>query len=499
MKRIFLTALFPLMTALPLFSESVTVTLDGSDFLSAVSVRKPQGNRDAVTIPESVVEPGDDVDLLIHFDADEEVPQGNYRLINGSIITSADDKKAGNASGRFYIDQSALSLQPLTNALFASKNEPGSFTIRFFIKPTVVENNEILIYWSNTTQNGDRFDYQSVICGIEDRRLVWSFERLFKNAAPQIEIKGKSKIKAGEWSFHSLSYNRDLNFLEYSMNGRAEQIVYLSPEGSESEIDTPPIIGSRPYSVLTVCRRFSGKMDELMILNQATDSAAVPQLLKDEGRILFRCVDTGYSNSLIENIVTDVQTEGNSAVNGYFRISENRLDSIRWNEAKIDDSDGYFSENEWIPFRSNDFPQNVRGRYLQVAVQLLPDTIDGISPQFKSADVVYEPNLPPLPPIALTAIAGNEAVTLDWIPAVDIRTRGYRISYGTAPGRYTDFIDINNPPFTPNRHQQFTITGLQNDVLYYFSVQSFDDAPVRQYGEFSDEISARPGLIHKQP
>ena len=498
MKRIFLTALFPL-AALPLFSETLTVTLDGSDFLSAVSVREPQTDRQAATVPESLIGPEDDVDLLIRFDADGEAPEGNYRLIDGTVVTSADDKKAGAASGRFYVDQSALSLQPLTKAVFASENEPGSFTIRFFIKPTVVENNEILIYWSNTIQNGGRFDYQSVICGIEDRRLVWNFERLFKNAAPQIEVKGKSKIKAGEWSFHSLSYNRDLNFLEYSMNGRAERIVYLSPEGSESGIDTPPVTGSRPHSVLTVCRRFSGKMDELMILNQATDSPAVPQLLKDEGRILFRCIDTGYSNSLIENIVTDFRTDGNSAVNGYFRISESRLDSIRWNEAKIDGSDGYFNGNGWIPFRSDDFPQNVRGRYLQVAVQLLPDTVEGISPQFKSADVVYEPNLPPLPPIALTATAGNGAVTLDWIPAVDIRTRGYRISYGTAPGRYTDFIDINNPPFTPNRHQQFTVTGLRNDVLYYFSVQAFDGAPVRQYGEFSEEISARPGLIHKQP
>ena len=476
MKRIFLTALFPL-AALPLFSETLTVTLDGSDFLSAVSVREPQTDRQAATVPESLIGPEDDVDLLIRFDADGEAPEGNYRLIDGTVVTSADDKKAGAASGRFYVDQSALSLQPLTKAVFASENEPGSFTIRFFIKPTVVENNEILIYWSNTIQNGGRFDYQSVICGIEDRRLVWNFERLFKNAAPQIEVKGKSKIKAGEWSFHSLSYNRDLNFLEYSMNGRAERIVYLSPEGSESGIDTPPVTGSRPHSVLTVCRRFSGKMDELMILNQATDSPAVPQLLKDEGRILFRCIDTGYSNSLIENIVTDFRTDGNSAVNGYFRISESRLDSIRWNEAKIDGSDGYFNGNGWIPFRSDDFPQNVRGRYLQVAVQLLPDTIDGISPQFKSAD----------------------AVTLDWIPAVDIRTRGYRISYGTAPGRYTDFTDIENPPFTPNRHQQFTVTGLRNDVLYYFSVQAFDGAPVRQYGEFSEEISARPGLIHKQP
>lgn len=499
MKRIFLTALFPLMTALPLFSETLTVTLDGSDFLSAVSVREPQTDRQAATVPESLIGPEDDVDLLIRFDADGEAPEGNYRLIDGTVVTSADDKKAGAASGRFYVDQSALSLQPLTKAVFASENEPGSFTIRFFIKPTVVENNEILIYWSNTIQNGGRFDYQSVICGIEDRRLVWNFERLFKNAAPQIEVKGKSKIKAGEWSFHSLSYNRDLNFLEYSMNGRAERIVYLSPEGSESGIDTPPVTGSRPHSVLTVCRRFSGKMDELMILNQATDSPAVPQLLKDEGRILFRCIDTGYSNSLIENIVTDFRTDGNSAVNGYFRISESRLDSIRWNEAKIDGSDGYFNGNGWIPFRSDDFPQNVRGRYLQVAVQLLPDTVEGISPQFKSADVVYEPNLPPLPPIALTATAGNGAVTLDWIPAVDIRTRGYRISYGTAPGRYTDFTDIENPPFTPNRHQQFTVTGLRNDVLYYFSVQAFDGAPVRQYGEFSEEISARPGLIHKQP
>ncbi len=498
MKRIFLTALFPL-AALPLFSETLTVTLDGSDFLSAVSVREPQTDRQAATVPESLIGPEDDVDLLIRFDADGEAPEGNYRLIDGTVVTSADDKKAGAASGRFYVDQSALSLQPLTKAVFASENEPGSFTIRFFIKPTVVENNEILIYWSNTIQNGGRFDYQSVICGIEDRRLVWNFERLFKNAAPQIEVKGKSKIKAGEWSFHSLSYNRDLNFLEYSMNGRAERIVYLSPEGSESGIDTPPVTGSRPHSVLTVCRRFSGKMDELMILNQATDSPAVPQLLKDEGRILFRCIDTGYSNSLIENIVTDFRTDGNSAVNGYFRISESRLDSIRWNEAKIDGSDGYFNGNGWIPFRSDDFPQNVRGRYLQVAVQLLPDTVEGISPQFKSADVVYEPNLPPLPPIALTATAGNGAVTLDWIPAVDIRTRGYRISYGTAPGRYTDFTDIENPPFTPNRHQQFTVTGLRNDVLYYFSVQAFDGAPVRQYGEFSEEISARPGLIHKQP
>ena len=498
MKRIFLTALFPL-AALPLFSETLTVTLDGSDFLSAVSVREPQTDRQAATVPESLIGPEDDVDLLIRFDADGEAPEGNYRLIDGTVVTSADDKKAGAASGRFYVDQSVLSLQPLTKAVFASENEPGSFTIRFFIKPTVVENNEILIYWSNTIQNGGRFDYQSVICGIEDRRLVWNFERLFKNAAPQIEVKGKSKIKAGEWSFHSLSYNRDLNFLEYSMNGRAERIVYLSPEGSESGIDTPPVTGSRPHSVLTVCRRFSGKMDELMILNQATDSPAVPQLLKDEGRILFRCIDTGYSNSLIENIVTDFRTDGNSAVNGYFRISESRLDSIRWNEAKIDGSDGYFNGNGWIPFRSDDFPQNVRGRYLQVAVQLLPDTVEGISPQFKSADVVYEPNLPPLPPIALTATAGNGAVTLDWIPAVDIRTRGYRISYGTAPGRYTDFTDIENPPFTPNRHQQFTVTGLRNDVLYYFSVQAFDGAPVRQYGEFSEEISARPGLIHKQP
>ena len=498
MKRIFLTALFPL-AALPLFSETLTVTLDGSDFLSAVSVREPQTDRQAATVPESLIGPEDDVDLLIRFDADGEAPEGNYRLIDGTVVTSADDKKAGAASGRFYVDQSALSLQPLTKAVFASENEPGSFTIQFFIKPTVVENNEILIYWSNTIQNGGRFDYQSVICGIEDRRLVWNFERLFKNAAPQIEVKGKSKIKAGEWSFHSLSYNRDLNFLEYSMNGRAERIVYLSPEGSESGIDTPPVTGSRPHSVLTVCRRFSGKMDELMILNQATDSPAVPQLLKDEGRILFRCIDTGYSNSLIENIVTDFRTDGNSAVNGYFRISESRLDSIRWNEAKIDGSDGYFNGNGWIPFRSDDFPQNVRGRYLQVAVQLLPDTVEGISPQFKSADVVYEPNLPPLPPIALTATAGNGAVTLDWIPAVDIRTRGYRISYGTAPGRYTDFTDIENPPFTPNRHQQFTVTGLRNDVLYYFSVQAFDGAPVRQYGEFSEEISARPGLIHKQP
>lgn len=498
MKRYCLATALSLVPVFFLTAMPVNLTLDGKDFLSVSEIREiHNASGTAYTVPETAIESSPETDLLIHFDADGEIPEGNYTLVKGTILSSQDSQKIGTGSGRFYTNETPLSVQPSSDALFATGNEPGDFTIQFFINPTVIENNEILLYWSNTLTDSDNLCYQNLICSIQNRRMIWSFERFFRNTEPRIELSGKTEIKPREWSFHRLSYNSALNLLEYSMNGKAEKILYLTPDGNESNIDCTPLVGERPHSALSIGLRYTGKMDELTVLRKASESA-LPKLFTKNGRILFRCIDLEYSGTRLNQILLNAKIpSAGAAINGYYRISENRLDYIRWNEAKTEDPESDTESDNWIPFASGEFNEPVSGRYLQIAVNLLPDIAAEQAPFLNSVAVTYTPNKPPLPPIALSAVPGNGEITLEWVPAVDIRIHGYRISYGTAPGHYTHSIEIDNPEYTYEHHQQYTVKNLENDVLYYFALQPYDNAPVRQYGEFSKEVSGRPGRVFK--
>lgn len=497
MKRYCLTTAFCFIFGISLTAMPVTLTLDGKDFLSVSEIREMRiGSETAYTVPETALELSPQTDLLIHFDADGELPEGHYRLVKGTVLSDQDSRKIGTGSGRFYTNETSLSVQPTDDALFATGNEPGDFTIQFFINPTVIENNEILLYWSNTLTDSGNLRYQNMTCSIRNRRMIWSFERFFRNTGAKIELSGKTEIRPREWSFHRLSYNSTLNLLEYSMNGRTEKILYLTPDGNEDNIDCSPLIGERPDSAMSIGLRYTGKMDELAVLKEASEPA-LPKLFTESGQILFRCIDLGYSGTHLDSIRLNATVPSSCAVNGYYRISENRLDFIYWNEAKTGDPDSDTESESWTPVASGELTGQIRGRYLQIAVKLMPDPVSEQTPFLNSVSVTYTPNKPPMPPIALSVIPGNGEITLDWLPAVDIRIRGYRISYGTAPGHYTHSIEIGNPEYTYEHHQQYTVKNLQNDVLYYFSVQPYDDAPVRQYGEFSKEVCGRPGRLHK--
>lgn len=485
-----------LVLGFSLNATPIEQTLDGKDFLSVSEIREIRSaDKTAYTVPEAALNLSDEIDLLMHFDTDGEIPQGHYRLIKGSVLSGNDVKKIGAGAGRFYTNETTLSVQPTENALFAAGNEPGNFTIQFFINPTVIENNEILLYWSNTLTENNTLRYQKLACSIRNRRLVWSFNHFFRNSKEKIELFGKTALKPKQWSFHQLSYNSELNLLEYSMNGKPEKVLYLTPDGNESSIDCTPLIGKRPHSAMNIGLHFTGRIDELAILRKASESV-MPKLFTANGRILFRCLDLGFSASQVNRIVLERAETSGGVVNGYYRISEERTDFILWNEAHVDDIDSNTENDNWTPFSAAPFEETVCGRYLQIAVTLLPDTVAEQAPLLNAVKLTYTPNKPPLPPIALNAVAGNGEVTLDWIPAVDIRIRGYRISYGTEPGHYTQSVEVEKPQIVNDNRRRFTVTGLKNDVVYFFSVQPFDDAPVRQYGDFSQEVSARPGRLH---
>ena len=71
-------------------------------------------------------------------------------------------------------------------------------------------------------------------------------------------------------------------------------------------------------------------------------------------------------------------------------------------------------------------------------------------------------------------------VTLAWDPNIEEDLDGYVLYYGIDSGIYTEAVDIGNLT-------EYTLTGLEEDVVYYFSVTAYDI-----YGnesDFSDELS----------
>jgi len=91
------------------------------------------------------------------------------------------------------------------------------------------------------------------------------------------------------------------------------------------------------------------------------------------------------------------------------------------------------------------------------------------------------------------AVGGDGSVTLHWAAVPENDIVGYRVYYGSKPGRYfgTDAIQ-GASPVDVGKVNEITIDGLTNGRLYYFSVASYDASGISPQTVLSSEVSARP-------
>jgi hypothetical protein len=82
--------------------------------------------------------------------------------------------------------------------------------------------------------------------------------------------------------------------------------------------------------------------------------------------------------------------------------------------------------------------------------------------------------------VGTTATVEGAAVTLAWDQHPDPEVAGYRVSYGTASGQYTSFVDLGNTT-------SHTLTSLFAGQTYYFALQAYNAFGTSPY---SNEVSA---------
>jgi hypothetical protein len=360
------------------------------------------------------------------------------------------------------------------------------FSLEFWIYPLFLTDGEEIITWNATfLLNGERVP-QSFTCRIKNRRLVWEFRNFFidkfmnRIVETAYELTSITALLPKEWHHHILRFNSATGLLEYLIDGIPEAITYITETGNEGSTVYTPV--PNPGEPLLICKNYTGLMDELQFTRSFYDDYSLYRYNMNKGTAVSRIFDLKHTGSHVKEIQAEYSTPGNTDISFYYRVS-NELVSYS------------YLDSDWIPFTpNNDSFDFSEGRYLQLMIELLPDGNRESTPSLSEITVVYEPDLPPSPPLEVAAIPGNGEVTLKWQHVRGLDIKGYQIFIGEEPNNYVNNKEINSP-VDVGYVNSYTLKGLTNGKLYYFSIVTYDESDPPNKSIFSKEISARPQRI----
>ncbi|MBN2737668.1 MAG: fibronectin type III domain-containing protein [Spirochaetales bacterium] len=490
------TILLSLASQALLFSSEITIELGRKDrwkdlfFQENLIFEKGKWGDLDILLKDNEYESNNTSDCLIHFNQKNASDvTGNYSL-SGNAQLSTSQKILGTAAYLFEESRNTITLKPLKkNALFQAGQIWGDFSIEFWINPLTLGDGEAILNWEGARIDNNRVVSQNIKCYIQNRKLHFDFHNIFvpPDAGDfKIELNGLDALIPEKWYHHLVRFKSDSGLLEYLVNGIPEDVKYATLNGKENSTICIPRTGTAYPGSIILGEKYSGFMDEFQILSRYNDSPKLKKYSSHRGEIMTKPFNLEYSGSWIYAILADENTPQDSKIFYYYRIA-NHLSG--WNNL----------DNPWIEFSPGEFKNKVTAKYIQLRAILEPSGNLEHSPVLSFMGIIYEPDYPPPPPIEITAEPGNSSITLFWNPVFYQDIAGYLVYYGEAPGYYICQDSILGPsPIDAGLQTRFTVTGLQNGKLYYFSIVAYDSAEEPHKSVFSKEISARPSsLIHE--
>ena len=434
----------------------------------------------------------DDTDLLINFENKENpIANGDYKILSNNLKLSTNtvnDKLAGlsrNIGG--------LSILGKEGTFFGSEGLNGSFSIEFYLSPSIVENGEKIINWESSRLENGKLVYQLLNAVFNKGHLEWTLSNIFDSDYllsdnKEIVLKGTTNLIPNTWSYHALSFDAETGALEYIVNGITESITYITSSKDESGEVALVILGTP--SEVEFCTEYTGLIDDIRILRRKYSEPDF-QNAENAGKIghtLYAPTGGAFvtkpimvsTGSKLTKLTAEENLPSQTDVCYYVRSGNNFYD---WNQ----------NPPEWIPIQSGEELSDITGLYFQIAAELLPDGNGTITPSITQITLTFDEVPSPLPPFIVKAEAKNASVTLSWNYSVDDTAGGYYLYYGNRPGEYLGRIAIEgNSPINVGNKSSFTVTGLENGKIYYFAIAAYSAQDESVIGEKSKEVFARP-------
>ncbi len=463
-----------------------------------------------------------------------------YAFYSAEYVFSSEKKALGKGCASFFKKEHGVTISTTEGVWLGSCDDLGSFMIE-------------LRFNSNDNKSGVLFSRVGYFSGKKK-----GIEIKLKNGVPVAYlynmfqgddgrwrsaslVKGK-KGSAGKWYHLSLSFDRLTGKLAKYVDGREEDVVYMTSTGNSSESVFVPSFGHSSVPGEFKCsdlpmaeigKDYNGLIDEFRISyashedienskdiaykkHKKTDSAArVPY--NREGVVTSPVNDFSSSGTAVTDFSWDEVIKDDTFIWMEFRISDRSFPeydtNIKWYRVK--------NGQKKISSMTGDDGEPLRGRYCQWRAHLVGSPDGDESPILKKVSLRYMVDVPPSIPSGLEiAETGNGFVVLRWRKNMESDLMGYRIYYGTQKGTVDGILAqtggrlINNSITGGNyitvriddsminecrkadKRDVLLYPTLENSVLYYFSVTAYDsykpDTVFNHESRLSQPVSGRP-------
>ncbi len=489
-KNLFVITFF--LSFLPVVTETAVFEIGGKTgwnnilFSKNIKIRNGKFGYNSLTLTSSPSKISEKTDMYLSFDfADPVEETGTYILSAYSTVQSGvKSAKFGEGAGIFssHSETGGITLKPEKGAFFFGDSAVHSFTIEFWIRPQVTENGSLILKWWSSLNNTNATMFQNITAGISKNKMEWSFFNIWQNKNKGLDIKlaGKNNVIPETWSHHLVTYNENTGLLEYRMNGKVEDIRYLT----ETEKEGSQIL----YSMLGTCSdviigsKYTGLIDEFKITGFFSEQGMPWEIHRlfekyapEGGRAESNLIDTHGNKSCATILKADCNLPEQTDAEFFIRAADN---PFNWND----------DFPVWKPVILNQKIKNVKGRYFQLACSLYPNSDGNKTPFIHSITLEYEKDEPPLPPSKIIAKPMNGSVFLSWSPSVSFDVKGYLIYFGEQKGEYF----AEGSPIDAGNNLNFKIDNLKNGKIYFFAVAAYDEPYGEHAGEISKEAWARP-------
>ncbi|MGI5172897.1 fibronectin type III domain-containing protein [Treponema sp. OMZ 840] len=453
------------------------------EFLRTQNITKTKGRfgKEAVSIANAAAALEPDTDLLLNFEnADFSDRAGNYKLLSCALVSWPDSimgKYAALGKGA----NKGLELKGSPQSIFGRSGSMGSFTVSFWLNPSLAENGETVFSWRSSRNIEGVPVYQMIAAAFFNNKIEWSFNNVFASShtVKNITLSAQNIIIPNTWAFHSLSFDEETGLLEYCVNGKTESIIHATSTSRASGTVFLPILGVP--AEIEICPAFTGKIDDFCIQKSSVRfDYAQPLFKKEGGYFETKPIGPFLPGTVVRRISAITDTPSETDVQFFIRSGNNYH---TWTS----------SFPEWVPVKTGEKIPNVSGRWFQIAASLYTDGSGTKTPTLTELTFAYEEKAPPLPPVQVFANPGDSCVDLFWHASTGTDISGYILYYGESPGEYLGQTAVEGrSPIDTGNKRSFRISGLKNGKIYYFAVAAYEDAGIRLEGPLSDEIYARP-------
>ncbi len=479
-----------------LFAESKSIVLGGKTGWPELSSKEGvtfgtgRFGYEAVELSTNARSVTGGTDLLLDFEGDEGKKSfsdlaGKYSVQSNSLLRSP-NSVMGRHSALSRGNGKGLVLRGNADSIFGRQGGTGSWTIEFWLCPSIAENGERVFEWRSSRIVNDYVLFQMIEASFFNNRMQWNFTNIFDGMTDnkgEVTLLSYSALIPDKWSHHEISYDEETGLLECKIDSRVEALKYITEGGREGKTIYQPVLGE--VASISIAPAYTGCIDDFRILSQVTDSSQPKNLNYDKYKIdggRFESMPIMVTpGSVMENLQIIDNVPPQTEIRYYVRAGEN---FYNWSD----------TNPVWVQVKKGEKITGVKGRYFQIAADLFPDGAGRSAPSVTEIKINYTQVAPPTAPFKVKAVPGDGFVDLSWSYSVDENAGGYYIFYGNRPGEYLGTDANEGPsPIKVDNITSFRLTGLRNGAIYYFALSTYSKEEAQISGNLSKEADARPG------